>query len=67
MACHRIGAKSLPEPIIDKVTHTNIFKRNLNQSSISMNENEPENIVCKMADILFRFQCVMSTPSNIYN
>ena len=62
MACRLVGAKPLSEPLLNIVNWTlrNIFQRNFTQNSnIFIQENTLENVVCEMAAILSRPQCVI--------
>ena len=56
MACCLISTKQIPEPMLPYCN--NNLKSNCNQNTIiSIDENAFENVVCKMAAILFRPQC----------
>ena len=63
MACRLVGANPLSEPIqcwdIAKWTLRNKLQWNFNRySNIFIQENAFENVVCEMASILSRPQCV---------
>ena len=63
MACRLIGTKPLSEPCRNIVNWTpgNNFQLNFNSKSyIFIQENVFENVVCQMAAILSRRQCVKS-------
>ena len=57
MACHLVGAKLLTEPMLLYCLFQPWWNLKWN-SSIFIKENTFENIVCEMAPILFRLQCV---------
>ena len=54
MACHYLNEFR----IIFNLTFANIFQRNFNQNATFMEKHAYENVVCKMAGILARPQCV---------
>ena len=61
MACRLDGAKPLSEPMLEYFNWTlwNKFQWNFNRNSnIFIHENEFESVVCEMAAILSRPQCV---------
>ena len=61
MACRLIGAKPLYEPMLDccQLNLANIFQWKFNQNTaIFIEENARENVVCEIASILSRPQCV---------
>ena len=65
MACRLIGAKPLSEPMLDycqldPCEHISV-KSNQN-TTIFIEENARENVVCEMAFILSRPQCVKPFP-----
>ena len=61
MVCRLFGAKPLSQPMLDYCpsTHGNIFQWNLNQNTtISIEDSEFQNVVRKSSAILSRPQCV---------
>ena len=61
MACRLIGAKPLSETMLDIVNWilADIFQWKFNQNTIIfIDENARQNVVCEMASILSRRQCV---------
>ena len=59
MACRLDGAKPLSEPLLEYCSLGNKLQWNINRNSyIFIHENALENVVCKMASILSRPQCV---------
>ena len=61
MACRLVGAKPLSEPMLEYywLDRRNTLQLDFNQNSnIFIQENAFESVVCKMAAILSRPQCV---------
>ena len=61
MACRMVGAKPLSEPMQDIINWSirNQLQWNFNRNNnISSQENVFESVVCEMASILSRLQCV---------
>ena len=60
MACRLFGAKPLSEPIVDyyQLDPWNKFSENGINTTIFMQENEPENVICKLVAILSGPGCV---------
>ena len=59
MACHLVGAKLLSEPVLDYCKLDLNFQWNFNKNSyIFIKENAFETVVCEVAAILSRLQCV---------
>ena len=61
MACRLAGAKLLSEPMLEYclLDHMEQFQWNFNRNSnIFIHENEFQSVVCEMAPILSRPQCV---------